>query len=224
MGSMRGRDLDPVSGPLLERSDERLENVILAPRQLGNEFAVAGDRTHRNGFRREDADDPSVRRLVRPEHRERIGTASSHDRVEVLVPRSPILPHDRLLGLRSAYRREGRAPDFGRVFANGAIGGEPTDIGDIAHRGGAPIRRIAPAPVDQTLGGHVSFKIRGHHEPVMVVKAADQLGIAARVVRREDARRDGRERLRQFAGIFYDRTGLMTFARFRQPHPRSIRK
>ena len=110
MGPMRGCDLDSISGPLLERRDERLENVILAPRQLGDELAIAGYRANRDCVRSKDTDHPSGRRQMRPEHRERIGIARSRNRVELLVARFPALPHSVLhkslsLSARKAHSR-----------------------------------------------------------------------------------------------------------------------
>src|SRR3984957_6354934 len=128
---MRGSHLDAIGWTLLDRRDQRLENVVLATRQLGDEGAVAGQGAHGDRFRRKDPDGPSRRSPMRPKHRERIGIARSSDRVEVLLPRSPVLPQNFLHGWRSAYRHEGSTPDFLCIFGYRSIGGEPADIGRV---------------------------------------------------------------------------------------------
>src|ERR1700722_434725 len=107
---MRCYHLDPVGWTLLGRRDQSFENVVLAPRQLGHERAITGKSANGDRFRRKDADDPSRRGAMGPKHRERIGIARRRNRVEVLLPRSPILPHEclhdwaQLIGTKGALQ------------------------------------------------------------------------------------------------------------------------
>ena len=90
-GSLRRLDLDAIERPLLGGGDERFEEVALAPRQLHEQFAVAGQRAHRQRIGREHPDGPAVAGQVRPEHRKGIAATRRVDRVDVDVLCSPIL-------------------------------------------------------------------------------------------------------------------------------------
>ena len=65
--------------------------------------AVAGERADLDRLGREHPDDPSRRRLMRPEHGERVGFTGGCDGVQRLVARSPFLPHSVLPGHGLAY-------------------------------------------------------------------------------------------------------------------------
>ena len=73
--SRRRRRSRPCRRALLERGDQRLEEVALAPRQLCQRLAVARQRAHPNGVGSEDADHPSSGGLMRAQDRERIAAA-----------------------------------------------------------------------------------------------------------------------------------------------------
>src|SRR6266540_1108374 len=87
-------------------------------------------------------------------------------------------------------------PDVACVFADGAVGGEPADMGGIADGFGRPFLTVLPDSVDSALGVPIGVEIGGDHEPVIVVKAIDHRPIAIDIVRREYARS---ERIEDFA-------------------------
>src|SRR5690606_5518293 len=94
-----------------------------------------------------------------------------------------------------SWRLGGNAPDILGILADGAVGGKIADARGITDGHGGPAPLVEPELVHPRLGGGIGVEIARHHEPVMLVKPADQVAVAVGIVRREHARGDGVHRL-----------------------------
>src|SRR5690554_4557707 len=80
-------------------------------------------------------------------------------------------------------RRHRHAPDILGILPDCAVGREEPDPGRIADRHGVPLRLVPPDGINFVLRLGIGVEIPGHHEPVVLVKPADQVTIAVWIVR-----------------------------------------
>src|ERR1700722_8175194 len=79
----------------------------------------------------------------------------------------------RFLQRRRRISARRHVPDILRIFADGAVGGEPRHPRDIEDAGPRPCRNHLPAGVDAALGLVVGIEIRAHH---VMVEMAQRVG------------------------------------------------
>ena len=94
-------------------------------------------------------------------------------------------------------------PDLIRVLLNGTVGGEIAHIGDVQRRTPLPLFRLTIKLIHFILGIHVTAVIR--QQLIMIAKVdqrVEQVTVAPRLLRAEDAAGDLRQRLVQFRILF----------------------
>src|SRR5581483_9638568 len=101
------------------------------------------------------------------------------------------------------------APDFLRVLGDGAVGGEPCDVGRIPDCHRLPLGRFFPDAVNPPLRGEVIGEVGRDQKPVGGHQIIDQIPVAAAVVGGEQTRGNRIDGLLQLGVAGDDRTRIV---------------